>query len=63
MQNSFRPIQELKRTPHTYSSEVEKEPIYNLIKELSKAQGKVKALEFYSSDSEIKRLQKLANIK
>ena len=37
---------------------MDKEPIYNLIKELSKAQGKIKALELYSSESEIKRLQK-----
>tara|TARA_B100000085_G_scaffold271045_1_gene284102 strand:- start:614 stop:859 length:246 start_codon:yes stop_codon:yes gene_type:complete len=58
MQNSFRPIQELKRTPHTYSSEVEKEPIHQIILDLSKALGKIESIKLYETNEEIERIRK-----
>jgi hypothetical protein len=57
MQNSFRPIQELKNTPHTHSSEVD-EPLYLLIKDLTKAIGKTSSLSLHSKDEDILRIRK-----
>tara|TARA_Y100001937_G_scaffold125523_2_gene192547 strand:- start:8404 stop:8664 length:261 start_codon:yes stop_codon:yes gene_type:complete len=48
MQNSFRPIQELKNTPHTHSSEVEREPVHQKLIELSRAEGLLKSLEYFN---------------
>ena len=58
MQNSFRPIQELKNTPHTYSSEVKKEPIHQIILDLSKALGKIEAIKLHGRDEEVERIRK-----
>ena len=58
MQNSFRPIQELKNTPHTHSSEVDNEPLYLLIKDLTKAIGKTSSLNLHSKDEDILRIRK-----
>ena len=51
MQNSFRPIQELKNTPHTHSSEILREPVHQKLLELSKAQGKLKALAYFNQNN------------
>ena len=56
MQNSFRPIQELKNTPHTHSSE--REPVHQIILDLSKALGKIEAIKLYETNEEIERIRK-----
>ena len=54
MQNSFRPIQELKNTPHTHSSE----PVHLLIKDLTKAIGVVSSLSLHSKDEDVLKIRK-----